>query len=449
MRFANKKHIHRYIFMSQTQLCLAFICESLRQQVLQRLLSRVTYALEHPPLDIEYLQFVCRQEVTLITALSANIGISQDLVRGLMDLDSLIQQHKEGQQVATVVEIEKPDGCGRPRIHISEDRLIHFLKLGLPQETIRKILGVSRATLHRRMRECNLSVTSLYSSCTDEELDSLVSEIKSTMPNIGYRVVRGALIAKGHRVQWDRIRASMHRIDGIGILSRMSQLGCVARRTYSVPYPKYLVHIDTNHKLIRYNMVIFGGVDGYSRKIMYLRIADNNRSETTLRFFKEAVEEFGFPLRVRGDHVRMCVTTVYYDILHRLEDCGLLDLSNFTHLFCCHYVFFYLAYKPALRTESSLTPNQLWETGQYQNPISNPEVIIFSYCTHFGVNVPEIQRPQPAREQIEQLLSQIDPFSVDTITDYNQQVLLFSVAALRTSRVQSRQGVSVITPETD
>ncbi|XP_016096602.1 uncharacterized protein [Sinocyclocheilus grahami] len=242
--------------------------DTVRQQVLQRLLSRVTYALEHPPLDIEYLQFVCRQEVTLITALSANIGISQDLVRGLMDLDSLIQQHKEGQQVATVVEIEKPDGCGRPRIHISEDRLIHFLKLGLPQETIRKILGVSRATLHRRMRECNLSVTSLYSSCTDEELDSLVSEIKSTMPNIGYRVVRGALIAKGHRVQWDRIRASMHRIDGIGILSRMSQLGCVARRTYSVPYPKYLVHIDTNHKLIRYNMVIFGGVDGYSRKCL-------------------------------------------------------------------------------------------------------------------------------------------------------------------------------------
>ncbi|XP_059381628.1 uncharacterized protein LOC132116778 [Carassius carassius] len=236
--------------------------------------------------------------MTLITAMSANIGISHDLVRGLMDLDSLIQQHKEGQQVATLVEIERSQGCGRPRIHLSRERLIHFLKLGLPQETISKILGVSRTTIYRLMRECDLSVTSLYSSCTDEELDSLVSEIKSTMPNIGYRVVRRALIAKGHRVQWDRICASMHRVDGLGVLSRMSQLGCVARRTYSVPYPKYLVHIDTNHKLIRYSMVIFGGVDGYSRKIMYLRIADNNRSETTLRFFKEAVEEFGFPLRI-------------------------------------------------------------------------------------------------------------------------------------------------------
>lgn len=223
----------------------------MREQVLQRLLSRVTYALEHPPLDIEYLQFVCHQEMPLITAMSANIGISQDLVRGLMNLDSLIQQHKEAQQVATVVEIERPDGCGRRRMHISEDRLVYFLKLGIPQESISKILGVSRTTLYRRMSECNLSVSSLYSSCTDEELDSLVSEVKSTMPNIGSRVVRGALIAKGFRVQRDRIYSSMRRVDGLGVLSRMSQLGCVARRTYSVPCPKYLYHIDTNHKLIR------------------------------------------------------------------------------------------------------------------------------------------------------------------------------------------------------
>ncbi|XP_057184798.1 uncharacterized protein LOC130551258 isoform X3 [Triplophysa rosa] len=208
-------------------------------------------------------------------------------------------------------------------------------------------------------------------------------------------------------------------------------------------------------------MVIFGGVDGYSRKIMYLRITDNNRSETMLGFFKEAVEEFGYPLRswrrkcrcgaadvfnARNREcklhcwqkierlwrdVRMCVTGLYYDILHRLEDCGYLEISNFTHLFCCHYVFLpriqasLNAFRDAwdnhsMRTENNLTPNQLWEVGQYQNPISDPEIHFQNSAAaeqergdveadHFGVNVPAIQMLQLTNEQIEHLVSQIDP----------------------------------------
>lgn len=62
----------------------------------------------------------------------------------------------------------------------------------------------------------------------------------------------GTQSAEGHRVQWDRVCASMHRVDSVGVLSRMTRLRWVVRRTYTVPYPKYMVHIDTNHKLIRY-----------------------------------------------------------------------------------------------------------------------------------------------------------------------------------------------------
>ncbi|KAG9261338.1 hypothetical protein AMEX_G26349 [Astyanax mexicanus] len=93
----------------------------------------------------------------------------------------------------------------------------------------------------------------------------------------------------------------MHRVDTVGILCRLNQLGCVVRRTYSVPGPKSLMHIDTNHKLIRYNIVIFGAVDGFSRKIVYLSAADNNLSSTALYLFQQSVDKYGIPSRVRSD----------------------------------------------------------------------------------------------------------------------------------------------------
>lgn len=86
---------------------------------------------------------------------------------------------------------------------------------------------------------------------TDEELDQCVSELISRQPNSGYRMIKALLKVRGHRVQYERVRASLHRVDTIGITNRMVHIGCLARRTYSVPGPQALMHIDTNHKLIR------------------------------------------------------------------------------------------------------------------------------------------------------------------------------------------------------
>lgn len=88
-------------------------------------------------------------------------------------------------------------------------------------------------------------------SLTDEELDQCVRDIKSRQPHSGYRMVKGLLQAQGLRLQYEQIRASMHRVDTFGVISRMTNLGCSVRRTYSVPSPQSLMHIDTNHKLIR------------------------------------------------------------------------------------------------------------------------------------------------------------------------------------------------------
>ena len=60
-------------------------------------------------------------------------------------------------------------------------------------------------------------------------------------------------------------------------------------------------HIDGQHKLIRWCLVTHGGIDGFSRTIVYLRCSENNRASTVLCAFMRACEVHGLPQKVRSD----------------------------------------------------------------------------------------------------------------------------------------------------
>jgi len=60
----------------------------------------------------------------------------------------------------------------------------------------------------------------------------------------------------------------MLQINPCGVEQRMHTI--LHRHRYKVKGPKSLWHIDGNHKLIRWRIVIHGGVDGFSRIPIYL-----------------------------------------------------------------------------------------------------------------------------------------------------------------------------------
>lgn len=217
---------------------------------MEELLSKFERALLRSPLDLDHMEFVCRQQLYLLQALSRHAEIPYEIIQALQAVFELVRQPSYFTALHAVV--DSTVGLrGRPRFAVEREELAEMLQTNLPVHYIAKMMGVSTRTIFRKMNDFGLSISELYSSITDEELDNLVRAIKDDMPVAGYRMVRGRLLSLGMCVQWQRIAASMHRVDSIGILSRLASLGCVVRRTYSVQGPLSLVHIDTNHKLIR------------------------------------------------------------------------------------------------------------------------------------------------------------------------------------------------------
>ena len=136
--------------------------------------------------------------------------------------------------------------------------------------------------------------------------------------------------------------------------------------------------VDGNHKLVRWRMVVHGGIDGFSRLIVYLNCSTNNNAQTVLCLFDNAVQCYDLPSRVRSDRgvenhevgrymlerreldrgsmivgssvdnqrierlwrdVFQAVLQTFYRLFCHIERMGILDHLNDKHLFSLHYVY--------------------------------------------------------------------------------------------------------------
>ena len=159
--------------------------------------------------------------------------------------------------------------------------------------------------------------------------------------------------------------------------------------------------------------MIHGGIDGFSRLVVFMRVATNNRSDTMTDGFMRGCSQYGVPSRVRSDHglenlgvaafmisyrgprrgsiitgrsvhnqrierlwrdLYQSCTGVFHRLFQHMETTGQLDISNDVHLWALHFVFmpriqraleqFCSAWNNhRLRTESGKSPRQLYIRG--------------------------------------------------------------------------------------
>lgn len=105
--------------------------------------------------------------------------------------------------------------------------------MGFSPTTVSKMFKIGRTTLYRIMSRYNISSSSIYTDINDDDLDSLVSDIKQSHPHSGVSMVTGHLRSRGFHIQRYRIRECLRRIDPIAAHMRW---GLAAhRRKYWVP----------------------------------------------------------------------------------------------------------------------------------------------------------------------------------------------------------------------
>ena len=238
-----------------------------------------------------------------------------------------------------------------------------------------------------------------------------------------------------------------------------------------MPWPNSLWHIDGHHSLIQWGFVVHGCIDGFSRMITFLRCSTNNRADTVMSAFQRAVQQFGLPSRVRGDHggenveiarfrvqergegrgsfiagpstrnqriehlwgeVFRCVSFLFYAVFYSLEESGYLSVSNPLQMFLLHQVFLprinvaldeftRASNLRPVQTERNWSPERLWVNGMLNRQMQNEAITqdIEWYGTdpegpspleeHGSVEVEDIENPFPEElfEEFRQLINPV------------------------------------------
>lgn len=162
---------------------------------------------------------------------------------------------------------------------------------------------VSQSTVKRVKRRLNLLRRHMIQRTPIRTVINAIMELRRQgLVNVGYREMwRRLNILRGINVSQETVRVCMREIDGHGVNLRSRNR--LVRRQYYSRGPNYLIHVDGYDKLKPYGIAIHGAVDGFSRKVLWLKAGpSNNDPRYIAHFYMNFIKNSGrVPKIIRSD----------------------------------------------------------------------------------------------------------------------------------------------------
>ena len=311
-----------------------------------------------------------------------------------------------------------------PRLEIIK----HYFFSGLSYAEIVLLLFViheikiSLRQLKRILRANGLCRNRNYSS--EDDIKTLMSaEIENSGKCIGYRSMWRRLVNDHHvRVPRDKVLRYLREIDPEGVRRRKSHR--LVRRKYYARGPNFVWHVDGYDKLKPYGFCIHGAMDGYSRRILWLEVANTNNSSTVIaKYYLDALRHLGIcPRLLRSDrgteNVKLSVLQPFFrvndtdrmaglrsfmygksvsnqrieswwGILRRqgvqwwmcffkdMQDLNVLDTTNALHVECLRYCFMHVLQAELDRIVEHWNLHEIRSQKNSNTPSGKPEMLYF------------------------------------------------------------------------
>ena len=161
--------------------------------------------------------------------------------------------------------------------------------------------------LNRLLRQCNMQRRGSHSNINIVK-KSIQDELKGSSSCFGYRYMLQKLRSNGLTTDKETVSLTLKSLDPVGVDRRNRRK--LTRREYHSFGPNHTWHIDGYDKLKPFGIAIHEAIDGYSRRILWLKLSSSNSNPKVIAdYYLCCAKELNLiPRVVRGNRAIENVT---------------------------------------------------------------------------------------------------------------------------------------------